>query len=266
MLPLLLAATSFFPDTGNIEPANGEIDETKYSLVLSSDVTGRFLGEFGSGSGSGSGEVPSPSPMMPPPPPPMSPPPPPPMSPPPATASPPPATASPPPPTASPPASPGYTYVEAVTFIFEVNGTDINLGKLQEEFATQAEVEKSHVVVREEDGAVIVVIETTDPSALVSTFTDASIVSTVQEALGDDANVLVTTSASSIEVPASTFDDDGDDGLSGGAIAGIVIGVLIGVGILAGGVYYFMNRDPDSGMSLKERHEKDVELQGNSKV
>ena len=62
----------------------------------------------------------------------------------------------------------------------------------------------------------------------------------------------------------STSDDD--DGLSGGAIAGIVIGVLIGVGILAGGVYYFMNRDPDSGMSLKERHEKDVELQGNSKV
>ena len=248
MLPLLLAAASFFPDTARIESANGEADELADTVV-----TGRFLGE--AGSGSGSGEPMKPPPMMPPPPPPMTPP-----------------SASPsPPPTGSPtppPYSPGVEPVEVVTLGFSTTA-DFDEGAIKSAFAAAAGVDDDDVLVTQTAGLIAVVIKVpTDMTAdaIVSTFSDAEIIETAEEALGDDADITVSLTASSQVVPSSDLPEDDDDDLSGGAIAGIVIGVFIGVFMLGAGVYYMMNRDPDGSLSLQQKHEKDVELQGNSKV
>ena len=251
MLPLFLAAASFFPDTARIESANGEVDELADAVV-----TGRFLGE--AGSGSGSGEPMKPPPMMPPPPPPMTPPS--------ASPSPPPTgSPSPPPP---PPYSPGVYSVEVVTLAFSTTA-NFDEGAIKSAFAAAAGVDDDDVELTQSDGLIAVVIKVPtdmDAATIVSTFSDAEIIETAEEALGDDADITVSLTASAQVYPSSAFSDDDDDDLSGGAIAGIVIGVFIGVFMLGAGVYYMMNRDPDGSLSLQQKHEKDVELQGNSKV
>ena len=179
-----------------------------------------------------------------------------------------------------------------MTFIFEAKvGDDVDLDALREVFAASAGegVTAADVLIevylhsaarsrsRRLDEATTrfrVVIATADPAALIAVFDDAAIVETVQTALGDDVTVTVTTSAEASEAKAcggsiancDDDDDDDDGGLSGGAIAGIIVGALVGVGLLAACAYKATRPEAEDRLTLKQKHERDVELQGNSKV